>query len=48
VVQVIINIGIVFLNSDSTSAPLVEGALKLLRFLYEEGSVIGPAANAYG
>jgi D-galactarolactone cycloisomerase len=45
-VEVVTNSGIAALGSVYTSAPLVEGALKLLRPLYEGASAIDPAATA--
>jgi D-galactarolactone cycloisomerase len=44
-VEVVTNLGIASLGSVYTSAPLVEGALKLLRPLYEGASAIDPAAT---
>src|SRR5262249_50390244 len=43
--EVITNNGIAALGSVYTSAPLVEGALALLRPLYEGASAIDPAAT---
>lgn len=45
-VEVITHNGIAALGSVYTSAPLVEGALKLLRPLYEGASAIDPAATS--
>ena len=45
-VEVLTNTGIASLGSVYTSAPLVEGALKLLRPLYEGASAIDPAATS--
>ena len=45
-VEVVTSNGIASLGSVYTSAPLVEGALKLLRPLYEGASAVDPAATA--
>jgi L-alanine-DL-glutamate epimerase-like enolase superfamily enzyme len=45
-VEVVTNNGIAALGSVYTSAPLVDGALRLLRPLYEGASAIDPAATA--
>jgi D-galactarolactone cycloisomerase len=45
-VEVVANNGIAALGSVYTSAPLVDGALRLLRPLYEGASAIDPAATA--
>ena len=45
-VEVLTNTGMASLGSVYTSAPLVEGALKLLQPLYEGASAIDPAATS--